>query len=352
MLGSLRSSTRAQDGAAARHVLITWPDYDLADSELGGALTASGLSPRIAPKLGTRSAPELSKLVADAVGAIVSTDPFDVGVLSAAHALRVIARVGVGVDSIDLDAATSNGVVVTVTPGANEPTVADHAVAMMLGVLRRLVEHDAGVRAGAWNRTGAHTPSTLSGATVGLVGYGRTGRFVAQRLRGFDVRLLANDPAASHDDVAELVPLDVLLATSDVVSLHLPLLSATRCLIGARELSLMRPEAILVNTSRGGIVDEIALIDALERRRIAGAALDVFEHEPPRASRLLELPNVLLSPHIAGLSGRSVHEMTCRATASVLDVLAGRVPKHVANPDVLVQLGLAADAAPAGGNDA
>lgn len=338
-------------------MLVTWPDFDVEHERIGRALTDAGLTLRLAPKHGARSAAELRELVTDCVGAIVSTDPFDADVLAASPALRVIARVGVGVDSVDLDAATANGVAVTITPGANEVTVADHAVAMMLGVLRRLVEHDGGVRRGEWNRTGAHTPSALSGATVGLVGYGRTGRLVAERLRGFDVRLLVCDPVATAadggEDGVEHVALDALLAAADVVSLHLPLLPGTRHLIGARELGLMRPGAIVVNTSRGGVIDEAALLEALERGALAGAALDVFEHEPPHASRLLELGNVLLSPHIAGLSERSVHEMTCRATASVLDVLAGRVPAHLANPAVLAERSGAADPTPAiaGGED-
>lgn len=330
--------------AGTREILVTWPDYDVEHELLGRALTGQGLAPHLAPKLGARSATEVRALVARACGAIVSTDPFDASVFAAAPQLRVIARVGVGVDSIDLEAATAAGVVVTVTPGANEATVADHTVAMALSLMRRLCEHDAGVRRGEWNRTGAHLPSALAGATAGLVGYGRIGRLVAERLRGFGVRVLVSDPgmASRPEGDVEIVPLADLLAAADVVSLHCPLLPATHHLIGREQLALMRPGAILVNTARGGIVDEPALLAALEQGRLGGAALDVFEDEPPRASRLLKLPNVLLSPHNAGLSDRSVHEMTCRATASVIDVLAGRAPAHVANAGVLERLGLEA----------
>jgi phosphoglycerate dehydrogenase-like enzyme len=316
-------------------ILVTWPDYAVDHELIGGALSDAGLRARLRPKLGARSPGELTDLVAGAAGAIVSTDPFTADVLAATPALRVIARVGVGTDSVDLAAATECGVVVTVTPGANEATVADHVVAMTLGILRRLVEHDAGVRRGEWNRTGVHTPSALSGATVGLIGYGAIGRLVAERMAGFGVRLLAHDPVAAPDGAAELVPLEQLLAVAQVVSLHVPLLPTTTHLIGAPELALMRPDAVLVNTARGGVVDEVALLDALEQGRLRGAALDVFEQEPPRSERLLALGNVLLSPHIAALSEQSVHEMTARATASVVDVLSGRVPQHVANPDVL-----------------
>jgi phosphoglycerate dehydrogenase-like enzyme len=315
--------------------VVTWPDYDADGEQTGGALARAGLSVRLEPKLGARSASEVGRLVRDAVGAIVSTDPFDASVLAASPALRVIARIGVGVDSIDLDAATAHGIAVTVTPGANEGTVADHAVALMLAAVRRIPEHDAAVRRGEWNRTGEHAAWLLSGGTVGLVGYGHIGRIVAARLRGFDVRVLVNDPIEPRDPAVEAVGLDTLLAASDIVSLHVPLLSSTRGLIGARELALMRPGAILVNTARGGVVDEEALIEALASGRLRAAAIDVFADEPPAGSRLLRLPNVVLSPHVAGLSIRSVRDMARTATTSVIDVLGGRPPAHLANPEVL-----------------
>jgi phosphoglycerate dehydrogenase-like enzyme len=316
-------------------VLVTWPDYDLESERLGGALTRAGLTVRLEPKDGHRTPDEVRTLVAGAAAAIVSTDPFDAEVLASSPDLRVIARVGVGVDSIDIAAATSCGVAVTVTPGANESTVADHTIALMLAALRQICHHDAGVRRGEWNRTGEHVPWVLGGATVGLVGYGRIGRLVRKRLEGFGVEVLVADPVDPDDPGVTSLPLSDLLAASDVVSLHAPLLPSTRGLIGVAELALMRPHAVLVNTARGGLCDETALAEALEEGRIRAAALDVFELEPPGASRLLSLPNVLLSPHNAGLSVQSVEEMTRRATASVIDVLVGRHPEHLANPEVL-----------------
>lgn len=327
--------THTQLGASlGGEVLVTWPHYDGEADGLGKSLADAGLTIRLEPKHGARSRARVRELASEAVAAIVSTDPFDADVLATCRSLRVIARVGIGVDSIDLDAATRQGIAVTVTPGANEDTVADHTVGLMLATLRRICEHDAGVRRGEWNRTGPHTPWTLNGRTVGLVGFGRVGQLVAQRLRGFDVAVLAHDSACVHRDGAELVALDTLLRTADLVSLHVPLVPSTTSLIGERELALMRPDAILVNTARGGVVDEAAMVDALEQRRLAGAALDVFEEEPPHDSRLLALSNVVLSPHNAGLSVESVKEMTRRATASVIDVLSGRVPEHLANPAV------------------
>jgi phosphoglycerate dehydrogenase-like enzyme len=318
-----------------RQVVVTWPDYDADGDQMGRALAREGLAVRLAPKLGARTPLEVRALVQNAVGAIVSTDPFDAGVLANSPTLRIIARVGVGLDSIDLDAATAHGVAVTVTPGVNEATVADHTVALMLAALRRICEHDAAVRRGEWNRTGEHAAWLLSGSTVGLVGFGHIGRIVAERLRGFDVRVVVADPVEPRDPTVEPMSLDALLAASNVVSLHVPLLPTTRGLIGARELALMPPGAILVNTARGPVVDEEALADALEAGRLRAAALDVFADEPPLGSRLLGLPNVVLSPHVAGLSTTSVRDMTRRATASVIDVLRGRAPAHLANPDVL-----------------
>jgi D-3-phosphoglycerate dehydrogenase / 2-oxoglutarate reductase len=232
--------------------------------------------------------------------------------------------------------ANELGVRIVTTPGANEATVADHALAMMLALLRRVPEHDAGVRRGEWNRTGPHTPRLLHGATVGIVGFGHIGRLVAKRLAGFDVRVLAHDPAVTTADGVELVPLDELLRASDVVTLHVPLIAATRRLIGAPQLALLPPGAVLVNTSRGPVVDQGALLDALRSGALAGAALDVFEEEPPPAtSPLFALPNVILSPHIGGLSTASVTEMTMRCARGVVAVLRGEHSPDLANPDVV-----------------
>jgi phosphoglycerate dehydrogenase-like enzyme len=198
----------------------------------------------------------------------------------------------------------------------------------MLAPLRRVPEHDRAVRAGAWPRTGAATPWELSGATVGLVGYGAIGRLVHRRLSGFAVRVLVCDPEAGKPGPgAERVELEPLLRASDVVSLHLPLKPATRGLIGRERIAQLKPSAVLVNTARGGLIEEDALADALQDGRIRAAALDVFADEPPGGSRLLGLPNVVLTPHVAGLSDRSVKEMTRRATDAVLAVLAGRRPE-------------------------
>jgi phosphoglycerate dehydrogenase-like enzyme len=246
----------------------------------------------------------------------------------------VIARVGVGIDSIDAAAATEMGVAITITPGSNDASVADHTLAMILAMLRRIPGNDVTTRKGEWNRTGPHTPLQLAGSTVGLVGYGRIGRQVARRLDGFDVEILVADPLLDDSD-PRAAALDDLLGRSDIVSLHCPLIPATHHLIDDAALRLMQPHAILVNTARGGVVDEAALVRALDDGVIAGAAIDAFEVEPPIGSALMAMSNVIVSPHVGGLSTTSIVEMTRRATASVIDVLQDRVPDGLANPEIL-----------------
>jgi phosphoglycerate dehydrogenase-like enzyme len=316
-------------GGASHTVLVTWPDYDMDDPQLGGALRAAGLEVRLEPKRGERTPEQLAAMLHGVFGAIVSTDPFTAAVLADAPDLRVIARVGVGYDSIDVGAASAHGVLVATTPGSNEQVVADHTIGLMLALLRRIPELERDVRRGGWHRTGRYTPRQLSGSTVGLMGCGSIGRLVAARLAGFGVELLIHDPALGD----ESSPLDELLGRSHVVSLHCPLLPSTRHLINAETLRLMRPEAVLVNTARGPIVEEAALVEALRSGVIAGAALDVFEVEPPGESPLLAMDNVVVSPHVAGISTVSVAEMTRRATQAVLDVAAGRAPTHLVNAE-------------------
>ena len=333
-----RQATEPECAPAGGRVLVTWIDYDPGGARTGARLTAAGLRVHSAPKHGARSVGEVARLAGGAVAAIVSTDPFDRAVFGAAPGLRVIARVGVGTDSIDLPAATEAGVAVMVTRGANTETAADHTVALVLAALRRVVEHDGSIRRGEWRRGGAMMPWDLHGATVGLVGYGAIGQAVGRRLRGFGVELLVSDPALPAG--AGTVALPELLRRSDVVSLHLPLTPATRGVIGEAELELMASHAILVNTARGGLVDERALARRLAAGRLRAAALDVFADEPSVSPALSPLSNVVLSPHVGGLSERSVAAMTERATEHVLQALEGRLdPEALANPDVSARFG-------------
>lgn len=316
-------------------VVVTYPGFDPDDPRSAGLLRAAGLETRHQPRSGERTAADVARLMHGAVAGIVSTDPFDESVFAACPDLQVLARVGVGIDSIDVEAATRAGVAVTITAKVHADSVADHTVALMLACTRRLVENDRAIRAGDWDRGGRLLAGELTGATVGIVGLGRTGQAVARRLAGFDVELLACDVAPLAAPGVEQVPLDELMSRSQVVTLHVPLLPSTRGLVGARELGLMRKDAILVNTSRGAIVDEGALADALREGRLAGAALDVFTHEPPAGSPLLALPNAVLSPHVGGISSRSQPSMLEQAAASVVAVLELRAPAGLVNPAAL-----------------
>ncbi|MEX1124946.1 MAG: phosphoglycerate dehydrogenase [Acidimicrobiia bacterium] len=302
-------------------ILITWPRFDPEDAPTAGRIRAAGYEVRHAAKRGRRTPEELIDLLPDVVGAIVSTDPFTAEVFQASPDLRVVARTGVGLDTIDLDAASEAGVAVLSTPGANHDACADHTLALMLGVIRRLRENDAAVRREEWDRAGKFSGGELTRANVGLIGFGRIGQAVAKRLGGFDATIRVYDPEISNAAPQHLVSLDELIARSDIVSIHCPLTDATRNLIGEREFNLAKPGLILINTARGGIVDEQALIAAIRSGAVAGAGLDVFEVEPPDSSELLQMENVTVSPHIAGLSERSMATMLDQCIDGVLDNL-------------------------------
>jgi D-3-phosphoglycerate dehydrogenase len=243
---------------------------------------------------------------ADAV--LVNLAPITRAVLAGLSPGAVVIRYGTGFDNVDVAAAEELGVGVSVVAGYGTDSVADHALALLLALLRRVPFYDRAIRADGWCQPGAFGPLRgLSGLTVGLVGVGRIGLATIDRLHGFGCRVLAFDPfvdpTALGGRPVELVSLPELLRRAEAVSLHAPLDDATRGILGAPELAAMRPGALLVNTSRGGLVDETALADALEFGHLGGAALDVFEAEPlPADSRLRTLPNVVLTPHVAFFS--------------------------------------------------
>ncbi len=320
---------------SAGTVVVTYPGFDPEHGETVQTLRDAGFEIRYAPRVSERTPDQVAELMADATAGIISTDPFDESVFARCPELRVLSRVGVGTDAIDLAAATDAGVAVTITPGANTDTVADHTLALMLACSRRLLENDLAMREGRWDRGGALSGSDLTGSTVGIVGLGAIGRGVAKRLRGFDAKVLGADPRVVEDGAIVQLPLEEVLARSDVVTVHVPLLPSTRGLIGRAELRAVRPGTILINTSRGGVVDEDALVEALMDGRLAGAGLDVFSSEPPAGSPLLAMPNVVLSPHIAGISVYSQRMMLGMAVASLMDVIAGRPSPAVINPEAI-----------------
>jgi phosphoglycerate dehydrogenase-like enzyme len=237
---------------------------------------------------------------------------------------------GVGFDSVDLAAATDLGIAVTITPGVLEDSVAEHTIALMLGVSRALLDRDREVRSGIWTRKPL---PRLAGKTLGLVGLGRIGRAIVPRAKGLMMRVVACDPFADADFAAKneitLCSLDELLATADVVSLHVPCTPETENLMNAAAFAKVKPGAIFLNTSRGGLVDEAALCEAIRSGRLAGAGLDVFCTEPlPLDDPLQLLPNVLLCTHMGGLDCDSLEGMALTAAQCVVDLYEGRWPER------------------------
>jgi phosphoglycerate dehydrogenase-like enzyme len=266
--------------------------------------------------------------------AIAGMEPYTPRVLDACPMLRVIARVGVGYDAVDIPATTARGVAVTIAPGTNQDSVAEHTFCLILGLTRQLVAKHNSMKAGRWER-GITLP--VRGATLGIVGLGRIGKSVAIRGEAFGMRLVAYEPypdkefAAAHK--VEFMPLERLLAESDFVSLHLPLDAASRHLINKKTLALMKKTAFLINTARGGLVNEQDLADALKAGAIAGAGLDVFEKEPPIGSPLPALENVLLTPHEAGIDRKSLQDMAFSASQAVVDLSQSKWPaEKIVNP--------------------
>jgi lactate dehydrogenase-like 2-hydroxyacid dehydrogenase len=274
---------------------------------------------------------ELRRRAPDAEGLLtLLTDRIDADVIAASPRLRAISNYAVGVDNIDLSAATERRIPVGHTPGVLTDSTADMALALMLAAARRIVEADGVVRRGEWLTWEPEflIGRDLHGATVGIVGYGRIGQAVARRVEGFGCEVI-------HTSGSGGVPLEGLLEGSDFVTLHVPLSDETRGLIGYEELARMKPTAYLVNTARGQIVDQAALGRALREGRIAGAALDVTDPEPlPADDPLLEAPNLTVVPHLGSATHATREAMADIAVDNLLAALAGERMPHCANPDV------------------
>jgi glyoxylate reductase len=270
------------------------------------------------------------------------TEKVDAEVLAGAPTLKIVANVAVGFDNLDVDAASAVGVVMSNTPGVLDDTTADLAFALLMATARRLAEGDRLMRAGGWGGWGIMQllGHDIHHAKLGIVGFGRIGRGVARRARGFEMRVSYYDaqrvaPEVEQDLGVTFVPFDQLLRESDFISVHVPLLPQTHHLIDAAALRTMKKTAILVNTSRGPVVDEAALVDALKAGVIAGAGLDVYENEPKLAPGLADLPNVVLLPHIGSASIATRGKMALIAAQNVVEFFAGRTPPTALNPQVL-----------------
>lgn len=316
-------------------VLVTQPSVTGVDDPRLEALRAAGWEIRHEPA-GARMKPEeLLELVQGHDAVIASSEPYTRAVLAGADTLKHVARWGVGFDQVDVPAATELGVLVTTTVGANDWGVADHAFALIFSLARRTVENDRLIRSGGWARPPGRD---IWRKTLGVVGLGRIGRGVAQRASGFEMTVLAYEP---YPDTAfcekwgvELVSLEELLRRSDYVTLHAPGGGANEHLVNADRLALMKPTAFLVNTARGSLIDEVALEAALRGGRIAGAGLDVREQEPPTDTRFNDLPNVVLTAHMAGVTVETSAAMTAMAAESIVAGARGEKPAGLLNPEV------------------
>lgn len=271
------------------------------------------------------------------------TEKINDEVLDAGSKLKIVANVAVGFDNIDVSACTRHKVFASNTPGVLDETTADFAWTLLMAVARRVLEGDRLVRSGEWKGWDLDQlcGGDVWGKTLGLVGFGRIGRAVARRARGFNMRIIYTDAVRASTEFeveanAEFVSADRLFAESDFISLHVPLLPETRGLASTKHLSQMKPTAYLINTSRGPVVDEAALVAALEAKKIAGAALDVYEKEPQVHPGLINRSDVILAPHIASASVETRTKMAVMAVHNVLAALDGRKPPNALNPDLVV----------------
>jgi D-3-phosphoglycerate dehydrogenase len=274
-------------------------------------------------------------LVTDIDAIVAGTEPITARVLDAAPRLKIIARRGVGFDTVDIPAATARGIPVTITAGVLSEAVADHAFGLLLAAARQIPHLDREVKAGGWDRSPA---VDVHGKTLGIVGFGAIGKAVARRGAGFRMRVLAYDVAPDHAAATalgvRLCDFDTLLAESDFVTVHAPLSPVTRHLIGDAALRKMKAAAFLINTSRGDLVDEAALLRALREGRLAGAGLDVFHDEPVRDRELVSLAQVVATPHVASHTRETLARMESSCADAVIAALRGERPAHVVNPEV------------------
>lgn len=272
---------------------------------------------------------QFKALLQDADGLIIGGRAVTADIINSAPRLKVISMHGVGVDHIDLIAAKERGIAVANCPGTNEESVADLVFGVMLALARRIPAADRELRAHKWGR---FTGVELWAKVLGIVGLGRIGRAVARRAGGFSMEVLAYDPYVTPEQAAsvevKLTTFEELLARSDSLTLHVPLTAETRGMIGWAELQRMKPTAYLINAARGGLVDEEALYEALVQGLIAGAALDSFSQEPPWESPLLELENVVVTPHIGGHTREAIERVGVMAARNVVEALQGRQPLH------------------------
>jgi D-3-phosphoglycerate dehydrogenase len=283
---------------------------------------------------------DVISVVKDADALIVQYAPVTQKVLEAAPRLKVVSEYGVGVDSIDLAACTARGIAVCNVPDYSFQEVSDQAIALTLALERGVVSLDRQIRSGNYGLAAVKPLRRIAGKIFGVIGLGRIACAAAQKAKGIGYTVIGTDiafaPGTTTEDGIRVVTFDEVLAQSDVVSVHVPLMPATKHLINAAALSKMKPDALLINTARGGVVDTDALLEALRRKTIRGAGLDVFETEPlPKDHPLTALDNVILTPHAGYYSEESLYELKTRPVENAAEALAGRMPRNLLNPQAL-----------------
>ena len=319
-------------------IVIT--DFGIPDNELEDAeLRESGLDYELV-RLNAKTSAELVPHVRDADALIVQWVQINRAVIESLGQCRVISRYGIGVDMVDLEAATDHGIPVCNVPDFCIDEVSTHTLAFVLNLNRHIMGHHAHAASGQWAGAPGGAPARLHGQTLGLVGLGKIGSAVARKAGALGLKLLAYDlyprPDLAKELGVELASLDDVLRRSDYVSIHCPLTQETRHLIGTAQLEQMQPSAYLINMARGPIVDQAALYNALVNGAIAGAAVDVLEQEPPKPDDpLLKLPNIIITPHTSSWSAESIVQLRRGAAANVVRVLSGQPPRAVVNPLVL-----------------
>jgi len=264
-------------------------------------------------------------------------------VVQALTKCKIIARFGIGVDNVDIDMATKKGIVVTKVPDYCIDEVSDHAVALLLSVVRKIPYSNKLVQASDWRMPAVVPIKRLRGTTLGLVGFGRIPQLVAPKAQAFGMNVVTYDPFVPKDVLAKAnvkhVELEELLKTSDYVSLHCPLMPETKHIMNAKTFAMMKPGSYIVNTGRGPLIDEAALAAALDKGQLAGAALDVVEKEPPTDSPILGRDNVIITPHTAFYSEEALLDLQAKAAEEVVRVLSGQAPKNPVNPEALKAAG-------------
>jgi len=316
-------------------VLATARSFGKNDPEAIRRLEAIGCTVLRSPVNRPLTSEELIPLVAEVDALIAGNDQVDAAVIEASKKLKVISRYGVGLDNIDIATATRMGIPVTNTPGTNEQSVADLVFGLMLSVARQIPQVSAIVHAGGWDR---YLGTEVWGKTLGVIGFGKIGKGVARRALGFNLKVLVNDIYVDENLASEygvdFVSREQLIKEADFITLHAPSTPETKHMIGEEQFLLMKKSAILINTARGSLVQEEALIKALKNNEIAGAALDVLENEPPNKPEMLTLDNLLITSHIGGYTHEATNAMSILAAENVIKAITGQRSQFTINPEV------------------